>query len=512
MQPLRGNERCYLYAEGVAYLSPGSAQRHPGHELGLLGAGAADVALLDSRLPGTGALEILQQSRTFPRPAPVLLVGAPGSIREAVQAMQHGTRNYLTRPLTGPEISEALREALQAVRAASLAATPARAADENTLQARKMEAVGRLASGVAHDFNNLLTVLTGYGELLLGTLPTFHPGRPYAEEILRVAERGAAVTRQLLSFSRKLIPEAIVVDLNELVLGMEKLLRPLIGEHVELRHELSAQPCPVKAEAGHLEQVIVNLAVNARDAMPGGGRLTLRTAHGAVAPSAGDVPAGSWVLLAVSDTGVGMDEPTRARLFEPFFTTKEPGKGTGLGLATVQGLVAQSGGRIVVHSDPGRGTTVNIYLPPASEALRPAAGPAASPAPPRGSETVLLLEDEGAVRLLLQQFLKRQGYRVLVAADGEEALRLAAEEPGPIHLLITDVVMPRLSGGEVGRRVAQARPGIAVLYISGYTDHPLLQQTLAEYNAAALAKPFTLDVLARQGREVLDRKDDKVTR
>jgi two-component system, cell cycle sensor histidine kinase and response regulator CckA len=420
--------------------------------------------------------------------------------------MQHGARHYLRRPLTGSEISEALREALQAVRAASAASPPARAPDENALQARKMEAVGRLASGVAHDFNNLLTVLTGYGELLLGALPNFHPARPYAEQILRALERGASVTRQLLSFSRKQAPQAVVLDLNGVVQRVGQLLRPLIGEHVELRYDLSAQPCLVKADAGQLEQVLVNLAVNARDAMPGGGRLTLRTANGAAGPPAdGDSGfAGGWVLLAVSDTGVGMDEPTRARIFEAFFTTKEPGKGTGLGLATVQGIVAYSEGRIVVDSDPGRGTTFRIYLPCAAEAPRPADGPAAPP--PRGNETVLLLEDEEAVRLLVQQFLQRQGYRVLVAADGEQALRLAAEHTGPIHLLVTDVVMPRLSGGEVARQVAQVRPGIGVLFISRYTSHPVLQEPLAHANAAALAKPFTLGVLARKVREVLDRQ------
>jgi two-component system cell cycle sensor histidine kinase/response regulator CckA len=422
--------------------------------------------------------------------------------------MQHGARPYLTRPLTGPEISEALREALQAVRAASAVSPPARAPDENALQARKMEAVGRLASGVAHDFNNLLTVLTGYGELLLGALPDFHPARPYAEQILRAVERGASVTRQLLSFSRKQAPQAVVLDLNEVVQRVGQLLRPLIGEHVELRYDLSAQPCLVKADAAQLEQVLVNLAVNARDAMPGGGRLTLRTANGAAGPPAGGHNgfAGGWVLLAVSDTGVGMDEPTRARIFEPFFTTKDPGKGTGLGLATVQGIVAQSEGRIVVDSDPGRGTTFRIYLPCAAEAPRPADGTAATPLPPRGSETVLLLEDEEAVRLLVQQFLQRQGYRVLVAASGEQALRLAAEHTGPIHLLVTDVVMPRLSGGEVARQVAQVRPGIGVLSISGYTSHPVLQEPLALANAAALAKPFTLGVLARKVREILDRQ------
>jgi signal transduction histidine kinase len=486
--------------------------RNSREALGLLWAGAVDVALLDSQLPDTGADEILEQARALPRAVPVLLIGAPGPIHEAVQAMQHGARHYLTRPLTGPEISEALREALQAVRAAA-AEPPARAPDETALQARKMEAVGRLASGVAHDFNNLLTVLTGYGELLLGALPSFHPARPYAEQILRAVERGAAVTRQLLSFSRRQVPQAVVLDLNEVVQRVGQMLRPLIGEHVELRYELSARPCPVKADAGQLEQVLVNLAVNARDAMPCGGRLTLRTANGAAGPPAdGDNgPAGGWVVLTVSDTGVGMDEPTRARIFEPFFTTKEPGKGTGLGLATVQGIVAHSGGRIVVDSEPGRGTTFRIYLPCAAEAPRPADGPAAPP-PPRGCETVLLLEDEEAVRLLVQQFLQRQGYRVLVAADGERALRLAAEHTGPIHLLITDVVMPRLSGGEVARQVAQVRPGIGVLFISGYTNHPVLQEPLTQGHAAALAKPFTLGVLARKVREMLDRGDDKVTR
>ena len=465
------------------------------------------VVLLDSQLAPPGVLEILHQARALPQPVPVIVLGNPGSIPEAVQVMQHGARNYLVRPLVGSEVSEALREALQA-RPAVTVMPLLRDSDEQVLQARKMEAVGRLAGGVAHDFNNLLTVIIGNSHMLLGNLPPAHPARPFAEEILKAVERGARVTKDLLAFSRKDSPQPVLLDLNEVVAGTERMLRHLIGEQVELRKELSTEVCPAKAVRGQLEQVIVNLVVNARDAMPGGGRLTLRTDNGvALPPTLGEeMPSRRWVLLSVSDTGVGMDQQTRSQIFEPFFTTKETGKGTGLGLAVVHSLVRYSGGHIEVHSEPGLGSTFNLYFPQAQEALgQPEPDEVQAPGLPHGTETVLLLEDEEAVRQVVKIMLVQQGYRVLVADDSEHALKLSAQHEGPIHLLVSDVVMPRMSGAEVARRLLQVRPSLRVLYISGYTENPLLQEVLPQSNAATLAKPFTASVLAHKVREVLDR-------
>jgi signal transduction histidine kinase len=476
----------------------GVEARDGAEAVGLLRAGTADAALLHSRLPDRNTLEILEECQALPRAVPVLLLAAPGSIHEALQAMQHGVRNYLTGPLTGPELSTALREALQNGPPAPAAPPPA--PDGDALHAHKLEALGRLTGGVAHDFNNLLTVLTGYAELLQGALPAAHPARSYADEIGKAVRQGTDVMQRLLAFTRKHAPRPAVVDLNLLVAGVARMLRPLFAEHVELRLELAAEGCPVKVDPGQFEQVLVNLAVNARDAMPGGGRLTVRTAR-VDAPPAGAPAADGWILVAVSDTGTGMDEPTRRRLFEPFFTTKEPGKGTGLGLATVHGIVQQYGGRVVVQSEPGLGTTFNVYLPQEPE---PTPAPAllvpASPLP-RGTETVLVLEDEDGVRDLLRRILEGQGYQVLAARDGAEAHRLADGHGGPIHLLLADVGLPGTPGDEVARRLGQRRPGLRVLYISGYGDLPPPQ---AAAGAEVLAKPFTADTLARWVRAALD--------
>ncbi len=492
---------CLLREAGYEPLEAGDGTE----ALCLLRTASPDAVLLDSQLTPQGGLPVLNQARALPQPVPVIVLGSPGSIYEVVQVMQHGARNYLVRPLIGGEISEALREALQA--RSALVATP-REPEEQLLQARKMEALGRLASGVAHDFNNLLTVIAGYGELLLNNLPTTHPSRSCVQDILRAVDRGTSVTRDLLAFSRKSPPQPAVLDLNEVVTGTERMLRRLIGEQLELRKELAAEVCPVKAVRGQLEQVLVNLAVNARDAMLAGGRLTLRTDNDVALPSmfGDEVGTRRWVLLSASDTGVGMDEQTRAHIFEPFFTTKEAGKGTGLGLAVVAGFMGQCGGHIEVHSELGLGTTFNLYFPQAPEALGTLAVTEVQPADgPRGSETVLLLEDEEAVRRVVQTMLVQQGYRVLTANDGQHALVLAAEHAGPIHLLVSDVVMPRMSGPDVARRLLQGRPSLRVLYITGYLDNPILQQAHPQGNVATLAKPFTASVLAYKVRELLDR-------
>ncbi|HEY6158645.1 MAG TPA: response regulator [Gemmatimonadales bacterium] len=375
-------------------------------------------------------------------------------------------------------------------------------------QAQKMEAVGRLAGGIAHDFNNLLTAVLGSVDLVLDELGPEAPARGDVEEIRKAALRAGELTRQLLAFSRQQVLAPQVLDLNALVANMGKLLRRLIGEDVELRTALAPDLGAVKADPGQMEQVIANLVVNARDAMPAGGRLTVETANAELDKDYADqhfpAPPGSYVLLAVSDTGTGMDPETKGRIFEPFFTTKEKGKGTGLGLATVYGVVKQSGGYIWVYSEPGQGTAFKIYLPRVREAPGPARPGPAPAAPLRGSETLLLVEDDEMVRHLVSRMLKSRGYTVLAASDGTHALRQLESHRGAIDLLITDVVMPGMSGREVAQRVAALQPQAKVLYLSGYTDDAIVRHGMLEPGIAFLQKPFSADVLARKVREVLD--------
>jgi nitrogen-specific signal transduction histidine kinase len=376
-------------------------------------------------------------------------------------------------------------------------------------QAQKMEAVGRLAGGIAHDFNNLLTAITGYADLALSDLREGDPMRQDMEEILRAAHRAAELTRQLLAFSRQQVLAPRVLDLNEVVQSVDKMLRRLVGEDVELLSVLAPGLGHVKADPGQLEQVIVNLAVNARDAMPTGGKLTIETADAELAETRvrdlATVPAGRYVMLAITDSGTGMDEETKARIFEPFFTTKEQGKGTGLGLATVYGIVKQSGGFIWLYSEPGHGTTFKIYLPRVEGAADALAPPVGTAEVPRGTETVLIVEDEEAVRALAKTALTRKGYRVLEAANGGEALLRCESEQAPIHLLVTDVVMPGLGGADLAQRLAPLRPDMKVLFISGYADRAAARHGTIQPGAAYLEKPFSLEALARKVREVLDR-------
>jgi len=376
-------------------------------------------------------------------------------------------------------------------------------------QSQKMEAVGRLAGGIAHDFNNLLTVITSYSDLLLQDLGGEDPKREDVEQVRKAAEGAAALTRQLLAFSRQQVLAPRVVSLSVVVQGVEKMLRRVIGEDVDLVTALDLNVGSVKADVGQLEQVLMNLAVNARDAMPTGGKLTIETANVEHDPDYAREREAAllrrFVMLAVSDTGIGMDEATKARIFEPFFTTKEPGKGTGLGLATVYGIVQQSGGFIWVYSEPGHGTTFKIYLPQVEAPLEGRAVGAAPGDLPRGTETILLVEDAAAVRAVTRQVLERQGYTVLEAAHGAAALQTAAGHPGPIHLLLTDVVMPVLSGRQLADQLARLRPDAKVLYASGYTDDAVVRHGVLEAGISYLQKPFTADSLARKVREVLDR-------
>jgi signal transduction histidine kinase/ActR/RegA family two-component response regulator len=375
-------------------------------------------------------------------------------------------------------------------------------------QARKLEAVGRLAGGVAHDFNNLLTIMIGRSQLLLRRVGAQDAVRPEIELIEQAAEQAADLTRQLLAFSRKQVLQPTVLDLTSLVLRMGEMLRRLIGEDITLATVLDPALGSVKADPSQIEQVIINLAANARDAMPDGGRLTIETANvdldAAYAGRHVGVRPGPHVMLAVSDTGIGMDPETQAHIFEPFFTTKGPGLGTGLGLATVHGVVKQSGGNIWIYSEPGRGTTFKIYLPRVEEAVE-AALPDSGPVElAQGHETILLVEDEDGVRTLARDVLRAQGYAVLEAHDGREALRLSAHHPGAIHLLLTDVVMPFMSGRELAGRLAPSRPGMPVIYMSGYTDNAVVHHGVLDPNTLFVQKPFTPDGLLRKVREVLD--------
>ena len=373
-------------------------------------------------------------------------------------------------------------------------------------QLQRLEAVGRLAGGVAHDFNNLLTVIMGRGDILLGRLPADHPHRRDIALIKKTAERAAALTKQLLAFSRKQILAPKVLDLNTVVSGMVTMLQRLIGEDIELVFLAGAELGRVKADPGQLEQVIANLAVNARDAMPNGGRLTLETAAVELSEHYArqhvGVQAGAYVMLAVSDTGIGMDRETQARIFEPFFTTKEPGKGTGLGLATVYGIVKQSGGNIWVYSEPGNGTTFKVYLPQVHDAED-----AAEPEqirPGRGIETILIVEDEDEVRTLACEVLVTYGYEVLQARTPADALLIAERHTGPIHLLLTDVIMPGMSGRMLAERLAPLRPETNVLYMSGYTDEAIVHHGTLDAGTPFIQKPFTPDTLAAGVRRLLD--------
>jgi two-component system, cell cycle sensor histidine kinase and response regulator CckA len=383
--------------------------------------------------------------------------------------------------------------------------TDRRALEDQFRQAQKMEAVGRLAGGVAHDFNNLLMVISGYAEVILTQVDTANALYEKGRAIQLAADRATTLTRQLLAFSRKQLLELKVVDVNAIVQDMERLLRPLIGENIELVTVLSPEPAHTRADAGQLEQVIMNLVVNAKDAMPAGGRLTLRTDNILVDQNhrRGQhfIRPGHYVTLHVSDTGMGMDRETQSRIFEPFFTTKEKGKGTGLGLSTVYGIVKQSGGYVMVQSELGRGTTFQIYLPLVEGAAEKHS--VAAPEAVGGSETILLVEDEESVRQLVRDTLSGKGYEVLEAENGEAGIVSAGRHAGKIDLVITDVVMPGMGGREMVKQLAEARPETRVLFLSGYTEEAIISDGSIDKGAAFLQKPFTLQSLSRKVREVL---------
>jgi len=370
-----------------------------------------------------------------------------------------------------------------------------------------MEAVGRLSGGVAHDFNNLLMVIMGYADVLVDRLGENDVLRRKAEEIKKAGQRAASLTRQLLAFSRQQVLQPTVVNLNSVVTDVKKMLGRLIGEDIELVTVLSPDLGQIKADQGQIEQVIVNLAVNARDAMPRGGKLTAETANievdDAYAREQGNVSPGSFIMLTVTDTGVGMDAETQSHIFEPFFTTKERGKGTGLGLATVYGVVKQSGGFIWVYSEPGHGTRFKILLPRVEEPAHAVTQNASSEASYGGSETILLAEDEESLRQLLMNILSEYGYTVLEAANGPQALGIARQYQGQIHLLVTDVVMPGMSGPQLATELGPVRPNIKVLYMSGYTEFAAGHTEIPQRGRLLLQKPFTRQSLADKVRQAL---------
>lgn len=392
--------------------------------------------------------------------------------------------------------------------------TAAKKTELQLQQAQKMEAIGRLASGIAHDFNTLLNIILGYSELLLAELPNDNPLRRHVEQIENSANVGALVTKQLLAFGRKHALNAEVIDLRNFVADMQPMLRRLLRESIELVVRCSQEVCPVKADPGQIQQLVLNLVANARDAMPGGGTLTLEVKtveldEAYVEKHAGMSP-GRYEMLAVSDTGTGMDAQTAAHVFEPFFTTKSPGEGTGLGLATVYGIVKQSGGDIWVYSEPGVGSIFKVFLPQASETVE-VAEPLQFPQKVAGTETILLVEDSAGLRELTRVLLSRQGYTVLEAVDGIEGLELSGSYPGTIHLLLTDLMMPRMCGAELVEHIMQQRPNIGIVCLSGYSEDVMPHPRSAE-RLTIIEKPYTSEALLRTVRRVLDETESRVSR
>jgi len=462
------------------------------------------LVISDYSLPTMDGLRALRTVRELSKDVPFLFCSGTIGEERAIESLRNGATDYVVKGSLNSlvvKVQRALQEAADREQHKRL--------EEQFRQAQKMDAIGRFAGGIAHDFNNLLTVINGYTELMITQLPVEHLLRAHAEEVLAAGERAASLTRQLLAFSRKQVVAPMVLSLNTVVKNTEKLLRRLLGETVEYRSLPASGLGNVLADAGQMEQVLMNLVVNARDAMPHGGKLTVETQDvvldEAYTADHSEVVPGPYVMLAVTDTGTGMTREVQSHLFEPFFTTKEPGKGTGLGLSTVFGIVRQSGGHLWVYSELGRGTTFKVYLPKVAEPATSFAGGAKGLAPLRGTETVLVAEDSESVRKLMVAALRQQGYQVIEAVDGAEALRKSGEHPGEVQLLVTDMVLPGMTGPEIAAAVSAQRPGIKVLYASGYTEHGVIENGGLEVGKPFLQKPFTPEALSRKVRELLDR-------
>jgi len=466
-----------------------------------------DIAISNSHSTGCSALEALRTIQECAVDLPLIVVSGKIKDADVLAILKAGAADHMTRPNL-----KRLNAAVERELRSSRIRLDRTRLEEQLRQAQKMDAVGRLAGGVAHDFNNLLTVITGYSDLLLAGHDLNPNHRLALEQIRRSAERGGALTNQLLAFSRPQPLEARIVRLNELVMQMEKMLRRLIGEDIELVVIPAASEDAVEADAARLEQVLMNLVVNARDAMPGGGKLTIETrvmylGEDFTAKQLAVEP-GRYVAITIADTGAGMDSDTQSRLFEPFFTTKRSGRGTGLGLATAYGIIRQSRGAIRFDSELGKGTAASIYLPLVEDLKRTAAEALIPRIAPTGAETVLLVEDEARVRKLIVDVLSGHGYTVVEATRGEEAIRLCKGRLGLIDLAVIDVVMPEMSGPDLVRQIAPICPGMRLLYISGYTDEAVLHHRIPQSGVAFLQKPFLPDALLRKVREVLDSRSD----
>jgi signal transduction histidine kinase/ActR/RegA family two-component response regulator len=472
--------------------------------------GQMDLILADYSIPGFDGMTALTLARQHCPDVPFLFVSATIGEELAIDAMHQGATDYVLKQRLGrlvPSVQRALRE-LEDRAERKRAEEALRQSEKQFRQSQKMEAVGRLAGGIAHDFNNLLTVIMGYSQVLLTELGPQHPLRGKIEETLKAGERAATLIRQLLTFSSKQSLDPKVLSLNTAVTNLEGLLRRLIGEDIQLVSKLDPTNGRLRADQAQLEQVLVNLVVNARDAMPKGGTLTIETAQVELTLSPvyhlTPLPPGPYVRLAVSDTGCGMDRKTQSHIFEPFFTTKGEGKGTGLGLSTVFGIVTQCGGAIDVTSRLGHGTRFDLYFPSVESDILTTAPTQPLGQLQRGTETILLVEDEPSVRTLVRDELRKLGYRVVEAKNGVEACLLATQQAGSLQLLLTDVVMPGMGGRELAQHLSVIKPDLRTLFISGYTDDVGIMAGQEEGTSSFLQKPFTPEVLARAVRNLLD--------
>jgi signal transduction histidine kinase len=465
-----------------------------------------DVVLVDHRLGADSGVSLIEQAIAEGFKGPMILLTGRGDHDVDVQAMNAGAADYLVKDQLTPQLMERVIRYSIARKVTEVALAHS---EEQLRQAHKMDAIGSLAGGVAHDFNNLLSIVLSYSELLADGLSPDDPMLADLKQISDAGVRAAGLTRQLLAFSHQQVLQPQVIDLNDAFAKVEKMLQRVLGEDVELRSAAGPRLHRILADPGQIEQVIMNLTVNARDAMPQGGTLNVETRNvdldAAFASQHLGIVPGPHVLLSVSDTGTGMDRATLRRIFEPFFTTKELGKGTGLGLATVFGIVRQSGGVILVDSELGKGTTFRVYFPRAEGELR---RPGVSDVPPRhsllGSETVLVVEDEDGVRALVRTILSKHGYQVLDARSGGDALLLCEQHPERIALLLTDVVMPRMNGRQLAERLRALRPDMRTLYMSGYTNDAVVRHGVMKNTIDFIQKPITPETLSRKVREVLD--------
>jgi len=478
--------------------------------LAALKAGAIDLILADYSLPGFDGISALALARQHATEVPFLFVSALIGEELAIDAMHQGATDYVLKQRLGrlvPSVQRALRERDER-RERQRAEEALRQSEKQFRQSQKMEAVGRLAGGIAHDFNNLLTVIMGYSHVLSAELGPDHPLQEKITETQRAGERAAMLIRQLLAFSRKQPLEPKVLALNSVISNLEGMLRRLIGADIRLAITLDPSNSQVRADPAQLEQVVMNLVVNARDAMVKGGILTIETSRVEVTKSppyhVQPLAPGEYVKLSVSDTGCGMDRQTQSHVFEPFFTTKEEGKGSGLGLSTVFGIVTQFGGGIDVISRLGHGTRFDLYFPSVETEMQPEEAAAEPGRPRRGTETILLAEDDPSVRMLVRDELVKLGYRVIEAKNGVEACLLASQQVGSLHLLLTDMVMPGMGGRELANHLSMIKPDLRILFMSGYTDDLGILAGQEDGTTGFLQKPFTPEVLAQTIRQLLD--------